>query len=138
MALDCLLIETLQQFREGVDRTPPRESGRYFLRFLTDTSFGRHFTNETAEMFYRQIRCGILHQSELEGSSRILIRENIPLVKYADDRKGLVINRRLFHQQLVREFEAYVNKLRDPSNRELREKFRSKMDHICRVSGEAT
>ncbi len=138
LALDCLLIETLQQFREGAHRTPPRESREYFVRFLTETSFGRYFTSQTAEMFYRQIRSGIIHQAELEGSSKILVRENIPLVKYADDGEGLVINRRLFHQQLLREFEAYIDELRDSSSQELREKFKKKMEYICRVSAEVS
>jgi len=86
-------------------------------------------------MFYKQIRCGILHQAEVEGNSRVLIRKDIPLVKYTDDRKGLVINRKLFHQQLMREFEAYIARLREKSNQELRNRFKTKMDYICRVSG---
>ena len=136
LALDCLLIETLQQFREGVHETPQGQSKAFFVRFLTETSFGTHFSEEMAKVFYDQIRCGILHQAEVKGSSRILIREDIPLVKYTDDRKGLVINRKLFHQQLVREFEAYIAELREPSNQKLRVRFKKKMDHICRISEE--
>jgi len=136
LALDCLLIETLQQFREGVPRTPSRQSETFFVRFLTETSFGSYFTKEMAEKFYTQIRCGILHQAETKKSSRVVLKEDVPLVKYIDDRKGLVINRKLFHQQLVREFEDYVARLREPSNQELRRSFRKKMNYICRVSGE--
>lgn len=133
LALDCLLIETLQQFREGVSETPFNEVKNFFTRFLTETSFGRYFDQEMATMFYRQIRNGILHQAEIKGSSRILIREGTPLVTYAEDRRGLIINRKLFHQQLVRVFETYVVELREGSARELREKFRRKMDYICLV-----
>ena len=133
MALDCLLIETLQQFCEGVSKTPDRKSKEYFVRFLTKTSFGEWFTKEMAETFYEQIRNGILHQAETKGSS--LIRIDTPeLVTYTEDGKGLFINRRLFHQQLVKEFESYLNKLRDPSEQELRTKFKKKMDYICRLS----
>jgi len=134
LALDCLLIETLQQFCEGVPGTPSRQSKTFFVRFLTETSFDRYFDKEMAEKFYKQIRCGILHQAEVEGNSRVLIKGD--LVKYTDDGKGLVINRKLFHKQLVREFEDYVARLREPSNQELRKRFRKKMDYICRVSGE--
>ena len=137
LALDCLLIEVLQQFREGVPRTPRGQSKAFFVHFLTKTSFGSYFTTKKmAEVFYHQIRCGILHEAEAEGSSKILIRRNIPLVKYTEDGGGLVINRELFHQQLVWEFEAYIAKLREPSNQKLRGNFRAKMDHICRVSAE--
>ena len=85
LALDCLLIETLQQFREGIPITPYRQSKTLFLRFLTETSFGSHFSKQTAEMFYDQIRCGILHQAEVKKSSRVLIREEVPLVSTTDD-----------------------------------------------------
>lgn len=136
MAIACLLIETLQQFYEGKPRTPTRESKTYFKRFLTETSFGKYFDKDKAVMFYCKIRCGILHQAEIKGSSKIWIRVGSPLIEYSKDRQGLVINRREFHQQLVKEFEEYVKRLRDENhskNRELREKFKSKMDFICKV-----
>ena len=136
LALDCVLIETLQQFRKGVRSTPPREGETFFVDFLTETSFGSYFTTKKmAEKFYQQIRCGILHQAEAKENSRVR-KEDVPLVKYTNDRKGLVINRKLFHQQLVREFEDYVARLREPSNQELRKSFKKKMNYICRVSGE--
>lgn len=134
LALDCLLIENLQQFREGQTQTPDRKSQEYFVRFFTETSFSSYFTKEMAEMFYDQIRCGILHQAEVKENSRI--RMDTPLIKYTDDGKGLLINRKLFHQQLVREFEAYIARLREGSNQELRVKFKRKMDYICRKSTE--
>ncbi|MBA7632209.1 hypothetical protein ES703_39752 [subsurface metagenome] len=138
LALDCLLIETLQQFREGVPRTPKRQTKTFFVRFLTKTSFGSYFTNKKlAEMFYEQIRCGILHQAETGGNSKVrtwLLAKPFKthsLIEYTDDKKGLIINRKLFHQQLVREFEAYVATLRRGSNQDLRNNFRQKMNHIC-------
>ena len=136
LALDCLLIETLQQFREGVSETPRGQSKSYFTSFLTEGYFGQYFDEKMAIMFYRQIRCGILHQAEVKGSSRVLIRWGTPLVKYTNDRKGLVINRKLFHQQLIQEFEDYINRLREPSNQELRGNFKKKMDYICKAFGE--
>ncbi|MFX1475996.1 MAG: hypothetical protein ACFFCO_11050, partial [Promethearchaeota archaeon] len=130
LALDCLLIETLQQFREGLSETPRRKSENFYVSFLTETSFGSFFTTEMARMFYDQIRCGILHQAEVKGSSRVLIREGEPLVRITDNGKGLIINRKLFHEQLVKEFEDYVTQLPkdDPANMTLREKFKRKME----------
>ncbi len=134
LALDCLLIETLQQFREGVEQTPHGRSKEYFVRFLTESSFKEFFDEKKAKIFYDQIRCGILHQAEVKGSSRVIIREGTPLVSFTEDGKGLIINRRLFHSQLVKEFENYVSSLRCPTNSDLRERFRKKMEYICRVS----
>ncbi|HEC36343.1 MAG TPA: hypothetical protein ENI39_07400 [Anaerolineae bacterium] len=139
MALDCLLIETLQQFYEGKAETPRGQSGKYFRRFLTRTSFSEFFDTKKADVFYSSIRCGILHQAEIKGTSRILIRSGTPLVSWAQDRNGLVINRRLFHQQLECEFRHYVARLRqnDPPDEELRRRFKRKMDAICQIQPEA-
>lgn len=112
LALDCLLIETLQQFREGVPETPWKKSQEYFENFLTQTSFKKFFNADLAEMFFKQIRCGILHQAEIKGSSRISKHPHVPLVKAAKDLKGLIINRKMFHEQLVKEFRRYLSELR--------------------------
>jgi len=134
MALDCLLMETLQQFFEGVHETPRRQSGEYFRRFLTQTSFAPFFGDDKPKLFFDHIRCGILHQAEVKGDSRIIITGGTPMVRQVDN--GLIINRRLFHQQLVCEFNHYVARLRqnDPPDDELRRKFRCKMDAICQLN----
>jgi hypothetical protein len=132
MALDCLLIETLEQFYKGVPETPFKKSKDYFMNFLTTSSFGKFFSQASAEVFYRQIRCGILHQAEIKGDSRILITRGKPLVT-PSKHGGLIINRKLFHGQLVKEYEDYVSRLRrnDPPDQDLRSKFREKMNYIC-------
>ncbi len=132
MALDCLLIEMLEQFRMGVNRTPPGKSKDYYIDFLTMTSFGEYFDKRQATLFYRQIRCGILHQAELRGSSKIVIDIDAPLVQYAPDNKGLFVNRYLFHAQLKTEFQNYVDSLMNPYNTGVRTKFIKKMKMICR------
>jgi hypothetical protein len=136
LALDCLLIEMLQQFREGVIKTPPGGSRSFFVEFLTSTAFGDHFTGRMAGLFYRQIRCGILHQAEIRGSSRILTDTDVPLVGYTDDMKGLIVNRKSFHETLIRVFEEYLRALREPANDVLREKFKKKMIAVCRTACE--
>jgi hypothetical protein len=132
MALDCLLIETLEQFRNGVPETPAGKSKNYFVNFLTKQSFGSLFNQTLAERFYYQIRCGILHQAEIKGDSRIVITKSVPLVK-PSKQNGLIINRKLFHTQLVKEFNDYVSRLRkyDPPDQRLRANFKKKMDCIC-------
>jgi cation transport regulator ChaC len=139
MALDCLLIETLQQFREGVRETPARQSGEYFRRFLTETEFSEYFDGKKADLFYDFIRCGILHMAEIKGTSRILTRKGVPVVKINGPEicpDGLVLNRRRFHAILEYVFQSYVKDLRknNPPNQELRDRFKSKMDQICKVT----
>jgi hypothetical protein len=131
LALDCLLIETFQQFREGKDETR-NNSEKYFVNFLTETSFCEFFNKEIAKKFYEQIRCGLLHQAEVKGNSLVRISQNEPLVRLTKDGKGVIVNRESFHEQLVRVFEEYLSRLRDPSNEDERNKFKTKMDCICR------
>jgi len=132
MALDCLLIETLQQFYKGMSETPYGKSKSYFEDFLTETSFGKFFDKTLASKFYTHIRSGILHQAEVKGSSRILTQRSGPLVGLSKDGDGLIINRRLFHGQLLREYNNCIIKLRNasPDNTQ-RVNFRKKMDLIC-------
>lgn len=79
MALDCLLIETLAQFREGLKDSDEAktllglDNSEFYIRFLTQTSFclKRVFDRSTAAAFYKTIRCGILHQAETKEDSKI-------------------------------------------------------------------
>lgn len=135
MALDCLLIETLQQFRLGVARTPRNKSGEYFRLFLTETSFKNYFDENSSDLFFDQIRCGILHQAEVKKSSKIQTKGEIPLVSL-DGSGGLLINRRKFHERMEKAFQEYLDALRksDPPDEPLRQNFRDKMDAICRIA----
>ncbi len=133
------MIETLQQFREGVPETPYVVRGgrrvlaseEYFVAFLTSPDFGQGFDQTTAELFYRTIRCGILHQAEVKGSS--LVRRDRPLVSLTADGKGVIVNPRLLHQRIETTFDAYLRELSTPTNPQLRERFRKKMNHIARA-----
>src|SRR5947208_2007851 len=72
LAIDCLLVETLQAFWEGLEKTD-RRSGEMFVNFLTrSTHFAPPFDFVLAERFFRQFRCGILHQAEIWGDSRVV------------------------------------------------------------------
>lgn len=131
LALDCLLIETLQQFKEGTKRTPRSKCEDYFKEFLTQTSFGKYFNETTARIFYGAFRCGILHQAEIKGSSKVWkIGE---LVRVTADGKGLVVNHKKFHAELLVVFAKYSNELRDGTDQTLRDNFKKKMDFICQV-----
>ena len=99
LALDCLLAETLQQFKDGLAESPSGKGANeaFFVRFLTHSRFRRFFDRAKAGMFYKQIRCGILHQAEVKENSRVVIDSNTPLAQTTQNGRGLVINRRLFH-----------------------------------------
>jgi hypothetical protein len=129
LALDCLLIESLQQFKTGVKETPFRKCREYFETFLTSPGFDKHFNKDRANKFYDQFRCGILHQAEIKKSSRDL--RYGPLVQDSQDGEGLVVNRKKFHAELRRAFAAYLTALRK-GDQTLRENAKKKMRFICR------
>jgi hypothetical protein len=133
LALDCLLIETLQQFRRGEDETLDGDGRAEFADFLTKTRFGKFFDPNTARKFYWQIRNGILHQGEVKGNARVVIKRSAPVVELTHDGRGIVVNRLRFHREMVQYVDEYVAQLRDPANADLRKKLRRKMNYICRL-----
>ncbi|MGZ8846833.1 MAG: hypothetical protein ACXW3C_10250 [Pyrinomonadaceae bacterium] len=131
--MDSALIETLEQFRRGKPKTPGGKVKEYFVAFLTETAFSRHFDCELARLFYEHIRCGLLHQTEAKGTSRIKRGRGLALASYTVDRKGIVINTRSFHELLEQVIEKYVDELHMPESNTLRQAFRKKMNYICRI-----
>jgi hypothetical protein len=141
LSLDCILIETLNQFYHGINTTNDEIKQRvYHYRKNIDLksklfnsnsdSFYDFFSNSEhfnttilrhkkySQMFYTEFRCGLLHSAELKGFS-IVSKSSIPVVdKILDGRKeiGLKVNRNDFHKLLKKEFESYKVRLLDFSN----------------------
>jgi hypothetical protein len=137
LTLDCAVIEALEQFRRGKKKTPRREGKKYFVSFFTKTSFSDHVTEEKARLFYTAIRCGLVHQTEAQDS---LVRRNskAPLMAFTKDRKGLIVNAKVFHEQLEAVILEYADKLRKPESKDQRAAFRKKVNFICRVDEKNT
>jgi hypothetical protein len=136
MALDCLLIETLQSFRTG--RPNPvksfdRLSKKMIVDFLTQrASFKTYFDKLKAELFCDHFRNGILHQGEVKSSGRIRI-DSPEMVMPSEDSQSLIVNRWEFHKALIKEIENYITELIEGKDVELRENFIKKMNEICRI-----
>lgn len=134
MAIDCILIETLQSFRDGLTDTKNR-SKEMFKKFLTEREgFREHFDTAQAERFFYDFRCGILHQAEIMGPSLLW---SVGLLKGEKADGTPYINRTKVHEILKFEVKQYSNELRDPANSKLRKNFRTKMDFITRKEDDA-
>ncbi len=134
LALDCAVIETMEQFRRGEPKTPFGEGEKYFVSFLTETLFSPDVSKKQARVFYKNIRCGLLHQTEAEDS--LVKRNNTrPLIAFTKDHKGVIVNAKVFHQRLEQVVLEYAEKLKDPKSTKEREAFRTKMNFICRIEG---
>jgi hypothetical protein len=129
LAVDCLLIETLGAFLDGLEDTDEKSKAT-FCKFLTTRPlFAGDFTKDLAKRFYKEFRCGILHQAEIGGDSKVWSVG--PLI--CDDGGKLIINRNQLHERLKAEFQHDLAELRNPANVYLRAKFRRKMDFISRA-----
>lgn len=129
LAVDCLLIETLGAFIDGLADTEGK-SKTTFCKFLTSRPLLKSdFTEDLANKFYKEFRCGILHQAETGGNSKVWSIG--ALIQSRGDQ--LIVNRNKLHELLKAEFQNYLTELRDPSNVDLRTKFRTKMDFISRT-----
>lgn len=139
IAIDCMVIETLNQFHLGIEDTNQvysrrnRESFRDF--FNRSQFFNAHFDDDKSFIFYDHIRNGLLHQAQTKKKTLINFRES-EMVKRVNPRntdEGIILNRRLFHEALVNEFNSYIEKLRtdEITHDALREKCIDKMSTIC-------
>ena len=145
MGLCCLLIETLQGFQESATRTSipgpctyPKgrcikpSTTQEFIKFLRRRAFGGAFDeDQIARSFVNGIRNGILHEAE---TRKWVIWRDEPSQIVQQEQDGYALNRTLFYQAVKKEFDSYLRDLRDPSNARLRERFKKKMNDICKES----
>ncbi len=145
MALCCLLLETLQSFRDAKQNVskssgpcaypsgpcirPMMSSNRLIKDFLKRPSFGGAFKDpETAKSFVCGIRNGILHEAETRCW---IIKRDKPQGRMCERQESrYALNRTMFYQALRQEFDSYLRDLRIPNNLALRKNFVEKMDNI--------
>lgn len=102
-------------------------------RFLTTSPyFSPYFDDSKAEVFVKHFRHGILHQGEIKKQSKVTTSSKKPLVSWDKNKEEMIINRRLFHPLLIKEFNRYQNELRKKENGDIRNNFLRKMYYICR------
>jgi hypothetical protein len=131
LALDCLLAETIEQFRAGAT-TGKGKSKKYITEFLANPPFQPYFDKEASLHFYEDIRCGLLHQAEAKGMWLVRRGSGTMLQKTGDGR-GYIIDVKRFHRAVHEALEGYFQQLVDPAEDKLRIHLWKKMDHICRI-----
>lgn len=137
LAIDCLLIETFNQFYHGIDESVNKFSSncKTFKDFFQRSDFFKDDfdTDEKISIFYKHIRCGLLHQGETKEYSKINLKklELISVIKNNGE-SSIEINRGKFHKKVTDYFDDYIEKLKDKNQTVLRENFKIKMDLITR------
>ena len=95
LAIDCLLAEALQQFKEGI-RDGTGQSKRLIKTFLEGPRFKHFFnTDPIRQAFYSDIRCGLLHAAEATNKWLIRRKQNTLLTIVAADEYIVDVDR--FH-----------------------------------------
>jgi hypothetical protein len=141
VALDCLLIETLDQFYNG-NHTTRRKTTKiddpdvaaFHAVFQRSSKLGGFFdTVEKTKVFYQHVRCGLLHQAQTKKNSKInrRIKTVIEWLDATKPEEGLVVQPRLFHNAVSDVFLNYLKYLREEQNGNPRGKFRKKMNRIA-------
>ncbi len=100
MAISCLVIEAIESFYKGLPDTKGA-SKEMFCDFFNRAGGFNSFSSKD-DWFYRDIRCGILHQAETRGGWRILRSE--PLL----DMNHKAINSAKFIKELQNVVEQYA------------------------------
>jgi len=134
MSIDCLLIETLNQFLFGIEDTNkkyyhsnPDNNFKYdsqaFRDFFNYSTYFPVFksTNGLSKIFYDEIRCGLLHQAQTKTNSLINIKNSdmVRPVDKQDFKNGIEINRNLFHYALENEYKKYFLDLENSESKNL-------------------
>lgn len=144
VALQCILIEFFESFYQGKVYTTSKEdvqpyeynsSSSLFRNFLmTHPPFSSYFTeSRTADGFYTNIRCGLLHEARTKQTSRIKKNSqgNRLLDFIENDTKNMIIYRENFHQAIVQYLDLYKTELFQ--KKALMINFIRKFDDICGI-----
>ncbi len=124
LAVSCLMIETLESFKQG-EKDTKGKSGKMFKDFFeSEETFFPEFKNID---FFSDIRCGILHQAETKNAWRVL-RDNSQLI----DREERTINSIKFVNALEKSLDNYTEKLKSNGfESQIWEYALLKLDDIC-------
>lgn len=103
VALDCLLIDTIQSFREGRSETAEISPSRSFEEFLFAAAFS-DFSNRDRGSFFQNVRNALLHNGETRSNWKIRIGTRTMVTREGTTR---LLNRRLFHAAVLAEWNSF-------------------------------
>jgi hypothetical protein len=127
MAISCLMIESLESFVQGWENTNSKSEAAFCYFFDSHSQFNT-FRGHFAQ-FYKNVRCGILHQAETTSGWKITRKKTAPLF---DATSSLTINANLFLQNLRAVLDGFCDELKTSDwNSTEWKNVRKKMKALC-------
>ncbi|MGO7324042.1 hypothetical protein GUK30_32960 [Rhizobium leguminosarum] len=133
LALDCLVLETIEGFKQGVINHNG-QSTRLFKDFLSNwqpfidcLGNGMVATTKAGE-FYSQGRCALHHSGTTD---KMTVGISGPMVRFENGQ--IFVNRTVFHSELEAELKRYLAVLADPNSVDQRKRFLLKMNSVCGI-----
>jgi hypothetical protein len=127
MAISCLMIESLESFCQGWENTNSKSEAAFCYFFDSQRQFN-NFRGHFAQ-FYKNVRCGILHQAETTSGWKITRNKTAPLF---DTASSLTINATLFLQNLRAVLDGFCDGLKTADwNSTEWKNVRKKMKALC-------
>lgn len=137
MALNCLLVDTFYQFRDPDNLNEPRRrteifnrpNGTVYKEFLI-INFPHDFDEFKANLFYKDIRCGILHSAQTKHGSQLTYDKDYVVEVFDGDK--LRVDIRNFSRVMRNYFVNYIHQL-EIGDFSKRESFVKQMNKISRT-----
>jgi len=133
LAIDFLVLETIQGFKEGVT-DHKGQSTKLITNFLKDWKLltenvpEEKSIEDATDEIYKSYRCALHHSAGTDSS--YLIRKSGKIIDFNAGKK-CIINRTAFHNGLKKEFDKYLDLLLEKDQKEKRDNFIKKMNYIC-------
>jgi hypothetical protein len=121
MAISCLMIESLESFHHGWENSNGRSEAA-FCRFFDNHSQFNSFRGHFAQ-FYKNVRCGIVHQAETTGGWRVIRKGAL------FDAGSLTINATSFLKLLREVLDAFCDGLTTADWNSVRKKMKALCDN---------
>jgi hypothetical protein len=129
MALNCLVIDSLQSFREGRTATNAASTAAAFKMFFNTSPSFTIFNSNDRNDFVNGVRNALLHNGETRYDWKI--RRTGSQILTRDKKTGSrILNYNLFHAAVVSEYHAYVREL-NSDDAAIRARFLARMDALC-------
>ncbi len=147
--LQCSMIETIESFIDGWMHTHPifinskgvilKNNEKLFKSFFKREPFNKYTQRINGEKFYKNVRCGLLHETQTRNNWKIR-KGTTGGEAYEFDGEFKIIYRDNFQKDILLLLEKYKDAIINGlefggiSACELRENFIAKMNHICKNS----